>query len=370
MKLSIPLAILISIGVISTVNHKIHAQNSHFTMEDFHRIEKIDAHFHIRTVDPTFVELAKEDRFKFLNVVVHVNDPVQLEQKHQASFEQRKAHPSRIEVASAFPMAGWDHPDWIQNTINYLDKTFDKGAVAVKVWKNIGMEFRNKSGDLIMIDNPQFDPIFNHLQKMEIRLMGHLGEPRNCWLPLDQMTVKNDRNYFRRNPKYHMFHHPEMPSYEDQISARNRMLDKHPDLIFIGAHFGSLEWSVDAIGSFLDKYPNAVVDTAARMGQIQYQSNRDKKRVRDFFIQYQDRVVYGTDGGVVAPGQAKAAWYQMQRRWMSDWKYLCTDEEQTVPELDHPVEGLRLPKEVILKIYQKNIRQIFPDQWKSSAESE
>ena len=84
---------------------------------------------------------------------------------------------------------------------------------------------------------------------MERRLMGHL-EPRNCWLPLEEMTVKNDRRYFQNNPQYHMYLHPEMPSYEEQLAARDRMLGKHPNLPFLGAHFGSLEWSVDALARF------------------------------------------------------------------------------------------------------------------------
>lgn len=338
-------------------------QETYYALDDYDKVEKIDSHFHIRTVDPTFVKLASQDRFKFLNVVVHTTNPTELKQKHQASFAQKEAHPGRVEVASAFPLEGWNEPGWIEKTIQYLDATFDQGAVAVKVWKDIGMEFRDKDGKLVSIDNPQFDPVFDYLEKKGIRLMGHLGEPKNCWLPLEEMTVKNDRNYFRRNPKYHMYLHPEMPSYEDQIAARNRMLDKHANLHFIGAHFGSLEWSVDELGTFLDKYPNAVVDTAARMGQIQYQSNQDLQRVRNFFIKYQDRVVYGTDGGVTAPGQAKAAYYQMQQRWISDWKYLCTDEELSVPELDLPVKGLKLPRTIIEKIYHKNIKRVFPESW-------
>jgi len=337
-------------------------------MEDFDRIEKIDAHFHIRTVDPAFVKMAAKDRFKFLNVVVHSTDEVLMEQKHQASFAQKEAHPGRVEVASAFPLTGWDDPDWSRQAIQYLDATFDKGAVAVKVWKDIGMEFRDQHGKLIMIDDPKFDPVFRHLAERGIRLMGHLGEPRNCWLPLEKMTVKNDRSYFSNNPKYHMYLHPEMPSYEDQIAARDRMLDKHPNLPFIAAHFASLEWSVDAIADFLDRYPRAVVDTAARMGQIQYQSQRDHARVRQFFIEYQDRVVYGTDGGVTAPGQARGAYYQMQGRWLSDWKYFCTDEEQTVSVLDLPVKGLRLPRQVVEKIYRTNIQGLFPDRWKEASE--
>ena len=162
---------------------------------------------------------------------------------------------------------------------------------------------------------------------MGMRLMGHLGEPRNCWLPLEEMTVKNDRRYFQNNPQYHMYLHPEMPSYNEQLAARNRMLGKHPNLPFLGAHFGSLEWSVDALARFLEEHPSSVVDTAARMGQLEYQSQRDWKKVRDFMLKYQDRILYGTDGGVQAPGQAASALIQMQKRWQSDWIYLASREE-------------------------------------------
>ena len=61
--------------------------------------------------------------------------------------------------------------------------------------------------------------------------------------------------------------HPEMPSYEEQLAARDRMLG---NISFLGAHFGSLEWSVDALARF-GGASSAVVDTAARMGQLEYQ---------------------------------------------------------------------------------------------------
>ncbi len=66
-----------------------------------------------------------------------------------------------------------------------------------------------------------------------------------------------------------MYLHPEFPSYEDQIKARDHMLEKHPDLKFIGAHLGSLEWSADELAKRLDKFPNMVVDMAARISHLQ-----------------------------------------------------------------------------------------------------
>ena len=93
-----------------------------------------------------------------------------------------------------------------------------------------------------------------------------------------------------------MFLHPEMPSYEDQIKARDNFVAAHPQLRFVGAHLGSLEYDVDRIAAFLDRFPERVnVDMAARMSQVQYQSVRDTKRCGTFFIKYQDRLLYGTD---------------------------------------------------------------------------
>ncbi len=154
-----------------------------------------------------------------------------------------------------------------------------------------------------------------------------------------------------------------MPSYEAQMAARDRMLAKHPQLAFMGAHMASLEWSVDELGRFLDAHPNAVVDLAARMGQVQFQSNQDRERVRRFFIRYQDRLLYGTDLTQDADSKAGAMRKEAHEVWMRDWRYLTTDGVINVPELDVPVRGLALPKAVIRKIYAANAERRFGNPW-------
>lgn len=101
------------------------------------------------------------------------------------------------------------------------------------------------------------------------------------------MTVKSDSAYFANHPHYHMYLHPEYPSYEDQINARDHMLEKHPELTFIGCHLGSLEWNIDELAKRLDKFPNMAVDMAERICHLEYQSAKDLKKVRDFCIKYQ-----------------------------------------------------------------------------------
>ena len=70
------------------------------------------------------------------------------------------------------------------------------GAVAVKVWKDVGMVLKDPDGKYVMADDPRLDPVFSALAKQGRTLVAHLGEPRNCWLPVDQMTVDGDRRYF------------------------------------------------------------------------------------------------------------------------------------------------------------------------------
>ena len=335
-----------------------------FSMDDYYAVDKIDAHFHLRTRNTDFVTLAQRDKFRYVNIAVHSNSPIEMDFRLRTTFIQLRAHPNHIAAASAFPMAGWDEPDWQKKTIAHLDATFEKGAVAVKVWKNIGMDFKDKNGNLIMIDDPKFDPIFAHLANKGIRLIGHLGEPRNCWLPLEKMTVKNDRNYFERNPEYHMFKHPGMPTYEQQMAARDRMLAKNPNLHFIGAHFGSLEWSVDELAKFLDRFPNATVDTAARMGQLQYQSIRDREKVVKFLRKYQDRILYGTDFTMqpdsIPPDDPRAgpktvaggtgAISTRTMKWQS--------RNSTIPSAES-----RYPGESLKRSTGKNAERVFPGAW-------
>lgn len=338
--------------------------DSHFTMEDFSRIEKIDAHVHINSATPAFVDLAQADNFKLLTVNVDYPDFPPVAEQQRLAILHRQALPSRVAFAATFLLQGWDESGWEEKTLRDLDEAIANNAVAVKVWKNIGMDFRDKNSALVMIDNPRFEPIFRHLQQKNLVIIGHQGEPKNCWLPIDSMTVNNDKGYFKEHPQYHMYLHPEFPSYEDQMNARDRMLEKNKDAKFMGAHLASLEWSVDELGKFLERFPNAVVDMAARMGQVQYQSSQDREKVRSFLIKYQDRILYATDLTQAPNADAEAFKKEAHDKWLADWKYLNTDSIMTVPQLDNSFQGLALPKKVVEKIYRFNAEKTFPSGWK------
>jgi predicted TIM-barrel fold metal-dependent hydrolase len=341
-------------------------QEEHYSLKDFRDVEKIDVHAHINTEDTWMIDEARANRFRLMVMAVDVvPEYPPMHEQLRVRIQHYLEHPDVFIFSTAFTLDGWDEPDWSERVIEKLGKDFQNGAVGVKVWKNIGMDARDKNSQLIMLDDPKFDSIFHFIKARNKVLISHAGEPKNCWLPLDQMTVKNDYNYFSTHPEFHMFLHPEFPTYEQQMEARNKMLDKNPSITFIGAHLASLEWSVDEIAKFLDHYPHAFVDLAERISHLQFQSQKDYQKVRNFMTEYQDRILYGTDFQQLEDSDPALLKKNMNERWILDWKYFNTDEIFTVPELDEPVQGLSLPKNIVDKIYRVNAENIFPDAWKA-----
>jgi len=340
-----------------------------YAMGDYFKVRKFDAHVHANSTEPVFLQLAQSENFELLSINVDYPDFPTLRQQHEAVLRLAGEDPGRFHWATTFSMTGFGTPGWLAATNKRLDEEVAEGARAVKVWKNIGMVERNAKGELIMLDDPGLSPVADHIQQLGVPLIAHQAEPYNCWLPLDKMTTDNDREYFSKHPDYYMYLHPEMPSHADLMGARDRFVAAHRQLKFVGAHMASLEYDVDVLAKFLETYPNATVDLAARMSQVQHQSLRDRDKVRDFFIRYQDRLLYGTD--LTQEPQADPAAFEAEARafWRSDWRYLATDQSQRVDILKADVPGLALPRAVIDKLYYRNAIRVFGLKDRSAAAS-
>ena len=334
-----------------------------YSMADYARVVKIDAHMHLHNPEASFIEAARRQNFKVLTINVDYPDFPPIDEQQRVAVALHTVFPTTVAFVGTFPVDASDQPGWAEQTEHRIDAVVKAGAVGIKVWKNIGMSLRDANGKLVMIDDPRFRPVFDHLETTGVPLLGHQAEPYNCWLPLAQMTVNNDREYFKAHPQYHMALHPEMPRWEDQIAARDRMLDQHPTLRFVGMHMASLERSVDELAAFLDRYPAAVVDVAARIGQIEVQSQRDREKVRRFFVKYQDRLLYGSDISQEPTQSGAAMAAETTRAWREQWRYFVTADTFTVPEVDGPVKGLALPRVVVDKLYRLNAERAFKGAW-------
>ncbi|GAA4448270.1 hypothetical protein GCM10023189_05890 [Nibrella saemangeumensis] len=330
---------------------------SYYSLDDFKTVEKFDTHVHLNTTNPALIEQAAEDKFRLLTINVDAPTYPAIDDQQRLANQHRKAFPNRLAYATTFSVENWTSNDWSKQAISYIKNSVAQGAIGVKVWKNVGMTLRDNTGKFVMVDNPRFDPLFDYLAKNKIPLLGHLGEPKNCWLPLDQMTVKSNRDYYTKHPEYHMYLHPEYPSYEAHIQARDRMLAKHPDLRFIGVHLASLEWSVDEIAKRLDRFPNMAIDMSARMAHLQYQAITDWQKVHDFLIKYQDRILYATDIAVDQTATSADTRKRAHDTWLRDWRFLTSADVMTVPSIEGSFKAMRLPRSVVDKLYSKNAQK-------------
>ncbi len=340
-----------------------------YTVADFARVRKFDAHVHANTDDDAFLNVARKDGFELLSINVDYPDFPPLREQARVAHKLRAADPKLFHFATTFSMQDFGNNRWTEQTNRLIDAEIRQGALGVKVWKNIGMVEKDAQGHLIMLDDSRFDGVMAHIEARHLPLIAHQAEPKNCWLPLEAMTTENDRSYFRDHPSYYMYLHPELPSYESLMAARDRFVARHPKLRFVGAHLGSLEWSVERLAKFLDTYPNARVDLAARMSQVQYQSTTDYAKVRRFFIDYQDRILYGSDlteNPLTAADRAQNPPIDSTRFpeetdefWRSDWAYLATATVQHVAAINADVRGIALPRRVIDKVYYLNARRVF-----------
>lgn len=329
------------------------AQNPKPSMAGF---ERIDAHAHVFNSAPAFYQMLIRLNLRLVNICVvdkHDRGFEEAEPQHAKALEVFRSSQGRAAWCSTFDPQDWESPGFAQRVNAQLDRTFEEGAVAVKIYKSIGMELKSRAGRYLMPDDPVFDPIFDHIAKCQKTLYAHLAEPSSAWRPLDPASP--DYDYYKNNPDWHMYLHPERPSKESILAARDRMLKRHPKLRVVGCHLGSMEEDVNEIAARLDRYPNFVVDTAARVPYLMLQP-RDK--VGAFLIKYQDRILYATDL-VFMPGdgveQAVKHW---EGEYARDWKFFATDE--TVDFEGHKSRGLALPEPVLRKLFRDNALRWVP----------
>ncbi len=328
-------------------------------MKQFENLKKIDAHVHFNMVRDPLFGYGSEHNFRFVSINTDMPFFPSLEEQKKTNLALIERHGKLLNFITSFSCDSWHSNNWQKGVIEKIGKGIDQGARGVKVWKNIGMSLKDGAGKFVTINHPRFDPIFSFLEENDIVLLAHIGEPKNCWLPLDEMTVTSDRNYFSQHPEYHMHLHPEFLRYEAQLKARDAMLKKHPRLRYVGLHLASEEWNTDEVGRFLDDFPNAMVDLAERICHLQHQAVTDWQKIYNFLIQYQDRIIYGTDCVDDNSLTDEELLGHMDNRYRMHWKFFTSTELMSAPKVRGRFISMGLPFGVVEKIYGKNAMRTY-----------
>ena len=350
------------------MNSKI-IMKEYYSAADFIKSPKYDAHIHYHTFDDLFVRKAKKANLSLLAINTDF-DFLPIDTQFEISQFLHRRYPQSFDFIGTFDASTFASKTFAEDAVEYIKKYMSAGARGIKIWKNIGMVLKNDAGKFIMADDPVFAPIFAFLQKEKIPLLAHLGDPRSRWLPLENMTD------FSKNPKFYKYLHPEIPSYEQQIMARDRILERYPELIFVGAHLGSMEWNFEEVAKRFDRFPNLYVDLSGRFAYIIEQTLQNRKYVIDFFETYQNRILYGSD--------CLASQYNI-REWMhlfckcfphiymnllfryicnkikQHWLFFSTDQVVKIGKIGKykHIEGLKLSKDIVDRIFFENTRCVY-----------
>lgn len=321
-------------------------------------MQRIDAHIHFMGDDPAALELLDELDLKLLNISV-AGKPDTWRQRADEWRRLAREYPDRYAWCTSFDLPDFEDPGYIDRVLADLERDFAAGAVACKVWKNVGMEARDADGRLILVDDTRLDPIWEYLIRVGKPLLAHIAEPLACWQPL--APGRPHYGYYSKNPQWHMHGRRDMPSHADLIATRDHVVERHPRLRVIGAHLGSLEYDVAEVARRLERYPNFAVDVSARLADLAWQ---DSATVRQFLMDFPDRILFGTDivtrlpKGEATEADREGVLSRMRRTYATYFAYFETEERVTVD--GHETPGLGLPADVLERFYRENARAWYP----------
>ncbi len=313
------------------------------------RYKRFDVHAHVRGAKGAYVEAMDA-----LGLEAALNmswsgfwEPEGVLAYERALRVDMDEYPERFRYCAAFSIRHSDEPGYAESVIAKLSRDIDEsGAVAVKVWKDLGMMLKDRAGNYVFCDDPRFSPIFDFLAERNVVIMSHIADPKAAWLPLDPSSPHY--GYFSRHPEFHWYGKPDRPTHDPILGHPDNLVRRYPQLTFVGCHLASLAHDVREVAAFLDAFPNAFVDTAGRHADLERQPDDG---VRAFFIEYQDRILYGTDWEVdeqtFSPHPAERARQieEVRRRFEPVYQYY---EDQ-----------LALPPKALRKFYWENAARLF-----------
>jgi predicted TIM-barrel fold metal-dependent hydrolase len=251
--------------------------------------------------------------------------------------------PGAFLSCTTFPLAGFGEPGFAEAAIDCIAERLASHpeTVAVKLWKNVGLELRDRLGQLVQCDDPRFSPVFAWLAERDIPVYLHIGDPIAAWRPLDPADSHFD--YYNRNPQYQFHGKAGVPDHAALIAAQNRLVARWPHLRFIAAHLAAQAHDVGLVASFLRDHPNVAVDSSARHTELRGQ-NREK--VRALFLEFPDRILFGSDWSArynpPDPVTDEAAISDVCGR--IEWDFAFFEED------------LALPEPVLRRFYRENAR--------------
>ncbi len=240
-----------------------------------------------------------------------------------------------------------------------------QGARGIKVWKPLGLRARDPQGQVVAVDDERLDPLWAMGARLGLPIVVHVADPVAFFDPLDE---RNERwEELAAHPDWHFWPprgaHPAdhaepadpadpgagFTSFDEILAAFDRVVGRHAETTFIGAHVGCAAEDLALVRSMLERHPNYHVDISARIGEL----GRQPYTARRFFLDFADRILFGTDLGY------DPEMYRLHYRFLETWdESFDYSTDEVPPQGRWQVSGLGLPDDVLRKVYAENARRL------------
>ena len=325
-------------------------------LQRFAALDPIDTHTHAYQATPALYAMLKKLNLHTLDIMlVDDFDPElkNLSKERKDTWNVIRHSDGYIAMCTTFDPFKFARPNFAKDANRGINEDFARGAVAVKIWKNVGMEIKDSKGNYIMPDNPVFQPIFKNIAAHNKTLIAHLADPNTIWEAPNPNAA--DYEYYTQHPELYMYGKNGAPSKASILIARDHVLEANPKLRVVGAHLGSMEADFHQLAQHLEAYPNFAVDLAARMPYLEMQP---RVSLLAFITKYQDRLIYATDNELDPESNAAETMQDWENRYANDWRFFATDD--VVEYHGHRIQGLALPQPILRKLYHDNAVKWFP----------
>jgi len=233
---------------------------------------------------------------------------------------------------------------WTENAVKQLEEDVKVGAKGLKIFKSLGLRYKDANGKRLAIDNQRLDPIWAKCGELGIPVLIHAADPKSFWDPMDgdnerwlEIKTRPRRKRSASNPA----------PWQQIIDEQHRMFKKHPNTNFINAHMGWYANNLARLGELLDEMPNMYVGIAAVIAEL----GRQPKNSKAFFEKYQDRILFGKD-----------SW--KPEEFPTYFRVLETEDEYFPYYKKYhafwAMYGLGLSDEILKKVYYKNALKLLP----------
>ncbi|HEY6421597.1 MAG TPA: amidohydrolase family protein [Candidatus Binataceae bacterium] len=259
--------------------------------------------------------------------------------------EMIEPYPGRFAVFTQIDWSDIDASDFTRTAVGQLRDSVARGARGLKIHKDLGLKVRERSGNLLAIDDVRLDPIWEECGSLGIPVGVHVGDPDAFFFAVDGANERYEE--LTRFPEWR-FDGAGLPSKESILAARERVFNRHPETIFIALHMAEKAEDLDYVSSVLDRFPNVLIEFGARQAEL----GRQPRHTRELFLKFQDRILFGSDH---TPDEEM---YRSYFRWLeTDDEYF---EYWAYPSQGRwRIYGLNLPHAALDKIYHLNAEAMF-----------